>query len=104
MLPKQYLNFSDVFDNIQVDILLQHNQHNLAIKLESDKQSLFDLIYNLSKSKFDVLCEYINKILAKGFIILFKSFLRAFVLFINKKSGGLHLYIDYFGLNTIIKK
>ena len=37
VLLKKYLNFSDVFDEAQINILLQHSQQNLTIKLESDK-------------------------------------------------------------------
>ena len=48
----------------------RHSQHSLAIKLEADKQLLFGLIYDFSKPELDVLCEYINEMLAKKVIIL----------------------------------
>ena len=51
-----------------------------------------------------MLCEYINEILAKGFITPSKSPSGAFVFFTNKKNGGLRLCVDYCGLNAITKK
>ena len=103
-LSKKYSDFSDVFDKAQADILPQHSQHNLAIELEADKQPPFGPIYDLSRPELDVLCEYINEMLAKGFITSFKPLLRAPVFFIDKKNGGLRLCIDYRGLNAITKK
>ena len=37
ILPKKYSNFLNVFDKAWVDILLQHNQHNLALELKADE-------------------------------------------------------------------
>ena len=104
MLPKKYLCFLDVFDKAQADVLPQHSQHNLAIELEADKQPLFGPIYDFSRLELDVLCEYVNEMLAKKFITPFKSFLEASVLFTNKKDGGLHLCIDYRSFNMMTKK
>ena len=104
VLPKKYLDFSNVFDKAQADVLPQHNQHNLAIELEADKQPSFGPIYDLSRSELDVLREYVNEMLAKVFITLSKSPSEAPVLFTNKKNGDLHLCVDYRGLNAITKK
>ena len=104
VLSEKYSDFLDMFDKAQTDVLLQYSQYDLIIELEANKQPLFGLIYDFSRSELDMLCEYINKILAKGFITPFKSFLGAFVLFTNKKNRGLHLCIDYRSLNIITKK
>ena len=64
VLPKKYLDFSDMFDKAWADVLLQHSQHNLAIKLEADKQLLFGLIYDLFRPELDMLHKYINEMLA----------------------------------------
>ena len=104
VLPEKYLDFSDIFDKAQADVLPQHSQHNLAIELEADKQPLFGLIYDFSRPELDVLHEYVNEMLAKRFITPFKSPLGASMFFTNKKSGGLRLCIDYYGLNAITKK
>ena len=94
ILSKKYLDFLDIFDKVWADVLLQHSQHNLAIELKIDKQLFFGLIYNFSRPELDVLYEYINKMLAKKFITPFKSFLRASMLFTNKKDGDLCFYIN----------
>ena len=56
VLPKKYSDFSDVFDKTRVDVLSQHSQHDQAIELEADKQPLFGLIYDFSRTEFNVLC------------------------------------------------
>ena len=104
MLSEKYLNFSEMFDKAWTNVLPQHNQHNLSIELETDKQLPFGSIYNFSRSELDVLYEYVNEMLAKEFITLSKSLLKTFMLFTNKKDRGLRLYIDYRGLNAITKK
>lgn len=104
VLPKKYLDFLDIFNKAQANILPKHNQHNLALKLKPDKQIFFYLIYDFFKLELNVLCEYINEILAKDFIIPFKLFLEAFVFFTNKKNKSLRLCINYRGLNIITKK
>ena len=104
VLPKKYSNFSNVFNKTRADILPQHSQHDLAIKLQADKQPFFGLIYNLSRPELDVLCEYINEMLAKRFITPFKSLLRALMLCTNKKDKGLRFCVNYYSLNAITKK
>ena len=104
VLPKKYLDILDRFDKAWADRLPQHKQHNLDIELEADKQPLFGPIYDFSRLKLDVLCEYINKILAKRFITPSKSLLRALMLFTNKKDRDLRLWVDYRSLNMITKK
>ena len=83
---------------------MQYSQHNLAIDLEIDKQQLFGSIYDFSRPKLDVLCEYVNEILAKRFITLSESPLKALILFTNKNNRGLCLCINYHSLNVITKK
>jgi hypothetical protein len=51
-----------------------------------------------------VLKRYLNNTLKKRWIRPLKSLVKALVLFILKKRGSLRLYIDYKGLNRIIKK
>ena len=93
-----------MFDKTRADVLPQHSQHNIATELEADKQPSFGLIYDFSIPELDEFCEYVNEMLAKKFITLSKSPLWALVLFINKKDRSLRLYINYHGLNAIIKK
>ena len=48
VLPEKYLDFSGVFNKAKADVLPQHSQHDLAIKLEADKQLLFYDFLDLS--------------------------------------------------------
>lgn len=64
LLPK-YADFANMFDKRQADVLAEHSQYNLAIEIERDKILLFDPTYNHNMLKLEVLCEYINKMLAK---------------------------------------
>lgn len=104
ILLEKYSDFSNVFDKAQANILLKHSQHNLVLKLKLDKQLFFSLIYDFSKFELNELYKYINEMLTKGFIILFKLFLEAFMLFTNKKDRDLHFCINYCSLNAIAKK
>ena len=104
VLLEKYSDFADVFDKTKVNVLPGHSRHDLAIKMEDDKVSLFGLVYDHSKLEFDVLHEYIRDMCAKSFIVLSKSFSGAPILFTKKKNGGLRLCVDFWSLNAIIKK
>ena len=104
ILSKKYSDFLDVFDKVRVNKLPCHSKHDLTIKTEKGKQSLFGPIYDHSQLELGVLCKYINKILEKRFIVPLKLLVGAPVLFTKKKNGGLHLCVDYRSLNTITKK
>ena len=104
ILWAQYADFADVFDKHGADVLLAHTHHDLAIKTENNKVLSFGPMYNHSRLKLKMLCEYINEMLAKGFIVSSKLFSGAPVLFIKKNDGGLHICVDFWELNAIIKK
>ena len=80
--PPKYTDFANVFDKHCANILAEHSQHDLAIKIKRDKVPLFGTTYNHSKPELEVLCEYINEMLEKRFI-------GAQVLFTKKTDGGL---------------
>ena len=67
-LPEKYSDFADVFDKDKADRLLKHSQHNLAIEIEEEKQSPFGLVYDKFLTKLRMFHDYVNIILAKGFI------------------------------------
>ena len=104
ILPKKYLDFSDVFDKVRADKLLHHSKHNLAIETEKDKQLLYGPIYDHSQLELDVLCKYVNEMLEKKFIIPSKLLAGVLVLFTKKKDSGLRLCVNYRSLNAIKKK
>ena len=58
----------------------------------------------MSKDELLVLRKTLIDLLDKGFIRVSNSSIAAPVLFIKKPRGGLRFYIDYRGLNRVIKK
>ena len=104
ILLEKYSDFSDVFDKVHADKLPHHSEHDLAIKTEESKQSLFSPTYDHSQLELDVFCKYINEILGKEFIVPSKLPAGAPILFTKKKDGELRLCVDYRSLNAITKK
>lgn len=82
----KYLDFHKVFDKLNKNILLKHNEHSMAIEFEDGKILFISYIYDLSQIKLKVLREYIDKILTKSFIVSSKFFIRTFILFFKKKQ------------------
>jgi hypothetical protein len=77
---------------------------DLAIELQEGKQRPYGPLYPLSPAELEVLREYIQENLAKGFIRPSKSPAGAPVLFSPKKDGTLRLCVDYRGINSITVK
>ena len=69
--------------------------NDYIIKLEKNKKLLFELIYNLKLVKLKILKIYIKINLANNFIQLFKSPIRASILFKWKLDRSLCLCIDF---------
>ena len=64
----------------------------------------FGPIYQLSEKELQVLCEYLEKNLKKGFIQESQSPAGYPILFASKKDGSLQLCVDYRKLNNITIK
>jgi len=58
----------------------------------------------MSKDELLILRKTLTDLLDKGFIRVNNSPITAPVLFVKKPRGGLRFYIDYKGLNRVIKK
>lgn len=101
-LPEKYSDFANVFDKNKADRLPKHSQYNLAIKIKEEKQPSFRSVYDKSLTELRVLRDYINVMLAKKFIWPSKSPSEALAFFVPKKNRGLCLYVDFWGLNTVI--
>lgn len=95
ILLMQYANYVDIFNKSYKNILPEHTQHNLAIKTEDNKIFFFSPTYDHSKLKLKVLRDYINNILAKKFIRLFKSLSKALVFITKKNNRKLRLCVDF---------
>jgi hypothetical protein len=58
----------------------------------------------MSRDKLLILWKTLIDLLNKGFIRVSNSLVAALILFIKKPRGGLRFYINYRGLNRVIKK
>jgi hypothetical protein len=61
-------------------------------------------IYPLAKLELEVLRQYLHNALTRGWIQPSRSPTSALILFVPKKGGQLHLYIDYQALNLVTYK
>jgi transposase InsO family protein len=102
-LPGEYRDFDDVFDTHKAGVLPPHSHFEHKIETEGGDPP-YGPLYNLSEHELQVLRQYIDDSLAKGWIRPSTSPAGAPVLFAPKKGGGLRLCVDYRGLNRITKK
>jgi hypothetical protein len=103
-LPKEYIEYTDVFSEEGAAKLPESTRVEHAIIIEEEKNISYGPIYALSANELRVLREYIKSSLAKGWIQKSKSPADAPILFAQKKDGTLRLYIDYRGLNKVTIK
>lgn len=78
------------------------NDH--AIRQTEGKKPLYGPIYSLSQVELEILKIYIETHLRTGFIHLFKSSARAFILYDQKSDTSFCLYVNYQGLNNLTLK
>ena len=86
VLEKNYL---DVFIPTNAKKLALHKDIDLAIEIQPRKELLYRLIYLLLLIELEVLKEYIQENLAKGFIRESKSLVATLILFALKKDRSL---------------
>ena len=109
--PPQYHEFEDVFDTKggkTINTLPPHQPYNLTIDLQTNSNRKEILpkptkIYPLNQEELQVLKEYIDENLKKGFIHPSKAPHPCPVLFIKKANGELCLCHDYQALNRVTK-
>lgn len=94
-------NFQNVFSKTEADKLPKNNKHNMLIDFENKKMFFIGLVYNMSRLGLQAIHKYIDKMLAKSFIIPFKLPIRAFT---KKENSELYFCIDYCSVITITKK
>lgn len=73
----------------------QTDFNNHIIKLDSDKQSLYGLIYSLGPVKLETFKAYIKIYLKTKLIWSFKSLASALILFDKKLDNNFYLSVDY---------
>ena len=59
-IPEEYHDFTDVFSKAKAEKLALHWPYNLKINLEEGTSSLVVLMYPLSQSELEVLCNFLD--------------------------------------------
>jgi hypothetical protein len=104
-VPIEYAEFADVFEPTNSQKLPPHRPGiDHEIPLISNVKPVYGPIYNLSETELQALKEYIDNMVAKGFIRPSKSPFGSPVLFVKKPDGSLRLCVDYRKLNDITIK
>ena len=87
ILPQKYSIFTEIFSPEGIRILAPFNEYVYTIELKSDIVPLYSPIYSLTKPELEVLQEYLNDMIEKGWIYPSRSLVGAPILFILKKGG-----------------
>jgi hypothetical protein len=103
-ISSQYFAFQNIFFEIKAHKFFEHDFHDHVIEILSNRDSLFDSIYNLSATKLKILKNYIDEYMKKNFITEFVSSAKVLILFVKKTNDKLRLCVDYKELNEIIIK
>ena len=102
-LPIEFADFADVFSE-QLAGQLAPNQPELDHAIETTGTPPNSPIYNLSPKELDILKEYLDKALKRGWIRHSKSPAGSPILFVPKSDGSMRLCVDYRGLNRVTVK
>lgn len=104
-IPDIYRQYARMFEEeLTAKALPKHKPWDCEIKLQEGKEPPFGPIYGLSEKELEVLREYIQENLKKGFIRPSESPAGFPILFVPKKDGKLRPCIDYRKLNDITIK
>jgi hypothetical protein len=102
-VPPEYADYYRVFSEEEANKLPEHGPQDHSIEIDGAAPP-FGPLYNLSASELEVLRDYIEANLKKGFIRPSTSPSGAPILFAKKKDGSLRLCVDYRALNRITRK
>jgi hypothetical protein len=104
-IPQEYEQFRRLFEEeTGPEALPKHQEWDHEIILQEKKEPGFGPIYSLSEKELEVLRDYLDKMIKKGFIRESKSPAGYPLLFVEKKNGKLRPCIDYRKLNDITIK
>ena len=103
-LPRELLDYEDVFLSEAASVLPALKQGDHAIEVEAGKEPPYGPLYNLSQTELSELRRYLEDALQKGWIRRSTSSAGAPILFVPKKDGGLRLCVDYRDLNAVTVK
>lgn len=100
-LPPQYHEYLDVFDKKLANVLPPHREWDHAIELKPGTTPPHVRARPMSLPKLQLVRQWLDDNLEKGFIRLSRSPAVAPVLFVEKPGGGLRFCVDYQGLNEL---
>jgi hypothetical protein len=104
-IPVEHHAYLDVFSKSQAELLPLERPYDCEILLKDESGvPPFKPLYNLSGPELNTLKEYIDEMLAKGFIRPSKSPCGAPIFFVKKKDGSLRPCVDYRELNEMTVK
>lgn len=102
-VPEQYHEFLDVFSKRGAETLPPHRSYDCPIELLPGAEIPFGRIFPLSERELEVLKEYVNENLKRGFIRPSSSPAGAGIFFVEK-DHSLHPCVDYRELNKVMVK
>ena len=104
-VPSEYHDLLEVFLPSDDSFLLPHyGRLDHHIPLVEGTKPVYNPIYNLSEMELQVLKNYVEEYLRKGFIRPSTSPFGSSVLFVKKANGDLRLCVDYCALNHVTVK
>ena len=104
-IPLEYAEFTDVFEDKEIPQLPHHRPGvDHEIPLAPGSKPFYGPIYNLSETELRHLKEYIEQMLARGWIRPSKSPFGSPILFVKKPDGSLRLVVDYRKLKSMTIK
>lgn len=104
-LPEAYQDYIDVFEEPEAGTFADETKTRHSIPVKEGETVPYGPIYPLSKKELDVLRDYIENSMRKGWIQPSESPAGAPILFVPKRdTDQLRLCVDYRALNKITRK
>lgn len=103
-LPTRYEDFADICSEESAKTMPEHSEIDHKIELEDGASPPWGPIYPLSHAELEVLRNYLDDMLERGWIRPSTSPAGAPILFVPKKGGKLRLCVDYRALNRLTRK
>lgn len=103
-LPSAYADFTDICGDESAKTMPEHSEVDHKIELEEGATPPWGPIYPLSHAELEVLRNYLDDMLERGWIRPSTSPAGAPILFVPKKGGKLRLCVDYRALNRRTRK
>ena len=105
VVPEEYHDFLDVFSKQEADKLPPHRAYDHSIELLDGAEAPSRApLYHMSEQELELIKNYLEEHLKKGFIKPSSAPFASSVLFAKKPDGGLRFCVDFRKLNEITRK